>query len=610
MRKMRTIVAAVCCLVCQQLFAAPPAPKEDRQNEPQESVATSNRLGAYVLAGYDNLLKNDRRLQNIGGPMGGLGLAYQLEHGTYSRGAFLFNLGVETRYGLNIRNGYFDITQRMLYPTDEMFTGYLFRNIREQQTALDVAAAIMFGGKYKGFFVLAGAKLAYPLMVDYSIKSDVDKVIYDAQAIDYYTDMPNHNLLAGQASGSGRLANRFNPMVSLELGYDFHKPSSQPKSKGKGQQKQKRSFRDFGHCQLSAFVDVGVMNYTPDNMPQFCDLGNEADIRLSSTSEAVSFASARMIPFFAGLKFAVLFDLPGKKQKKETAHYPSILTFVSDETTGQHIAGATVTTQSARKKKKPVVRTTDSKHGRVVKSYAPGKYIISATHPDYFPVEPVKITHSDMDDTVRIALYPKHSLRTQVVDARTGRLVMAQVSVLDEGGDIIATTTLDSAAQVLSTLVDDRRSYTVCAKAEGYRDTCLTVRNVQDVQLVQLEPVKIRRFVLKNLYFATDKTNILPSSEASLQELFQLLDENPDIRILIIGHTDDVGKDDYNQRLSEGRAKSVKQEMVKRGIDPTRMRIIGRGEKDPIVANDSDEHRQMNRRVEIEILSGASVDVY
>lgn len=602
MRKMRTIVAAVCCLVCLQLLAAPPAPKEDRQNEPQESVATSNRLGAYVLAGYDNLLKNDRRLQNIGGPMGGLGLAYQLEHGTYSRGAFLFNLGVEARYGLNIRKGYFDITQRMRFPTDEMFTGYRFRNIREQQTALDVAAAIMFGGKYKGFFVMAGAKLAYPLMVDYSIKSDVEKVIYDAQAIDYYTDMPNHNLLAGQASGSGRLANRFNPMVSLELGYDFHKPSSQPKSKGKGQQKQKRSFKDYGHCQLSAFVDVGVMNYTPDNMPQFCDLGNEADIRLSSTSEAVSFASARMIPFFAGLKFAVLFDLPGKKQKKETAHYPSILTFVSDETTGRHIAGATVTTQSARKKKKPVVRTTDSKHGRVAKSYAPGKYIISATHPDYFPVEPVKITHRDMDDTVRIALYPKHSLRTQVVDARTGRLVMAHVSVLDEGGDIIATTALDSAAQTLSALVDNRRTYTVCANAEGYRDTCVTVRNVQDMLFVQLEPVKVRRFVLKDLYFATNKTNILPSSEAALQELFLMLDENPEKRILIIGHTDNVGKDDYNQRLSEGRAESVKQEMVKRGIAPTRIRTIGRGEKDPIVANDSDEHRQMNRRVEIEIL--------
>lgn len=607
MRKMRTIAAAVCCLVCLQLPAAPPAPKEeDRQDEPQESVATTNRLGAYVLAGYDNLVKSDRRLRNIGGPMGGLGLAYQLEHGTHSRGAFLLNLGIEARYGLNIRKGDFEITQRMLYPTDEMFTGYRFRDIRESQTAMDVAAALMLGGKYKGLFGMAGAKLGYPLMADYSIRSDVEKVIYDAQAIDYYTDMPNHNLTAGQASGSGKLASRLNPMVSLEIGYDFHKPSVQPKGKSKGRQQRKRSFKEYGHCQLSAFVDVGVRNYTPDNTPPFCDISGGTDIRLTSTSEAAPFASARMIPVYAGLKFAILCDLPGKQPKKEAASYPSIVTFVSDEATGRHIAGATVTMKATRKKKKPVVRTTDSKHGHVARSFAPGNYTVSATHPDYFPKDPVKITHRDMDDTVRIALYPKHSLRAQVVDARTGRLVTAQVSVLDERGDTIARTTLDSAAQVLSTLVDDRRIYTVCANAEGYRDTCVTVRSVQDVQLVQLEPVEVRRFVLKNLYFATDKTNILPSSEASLQELFLLLDGHPDIRILIIGHTDDVGKDDYNQRLSEGRAKSVKQEMVKRGIDPSRIRTVGRGEKDPIAANDSDEHRQMNRRVEIEILNGAA----
>ena len=77
------------------------------------------------------------------------------------------------------------------------------------------------------------------------------------------------------------------------------------------------------------------------------------------------------------------------------------------------------------------------------------------------------------------------------------------------------------------------------------------------------------------------------------------------VRIRIIGHTDDVGKDDYNQRLSEGRARSVKQEMVRRGIDPKRIETTGRGENDPIVPNDSEDHRQMNRRVEIEILTGS-----
>jgi outer membrane protein OmpA-like peptidoglycan-associated protein len=58
-------------------------------------------------------------------------------------------------------------------------------------------------------------------------------------------------------------------------------------------------------------------------------------------------------------------------------------------------------------------------------------------------------------------------------------------------------------------------------------------------------------------------------------------------------------------KLSQGRANSVKQAMVKRGISSNRIQVLGKGESDPVVANDSEEHRQMNRRVEIEIISGA-----
>ena len=85
--------------------------------------------------------------------------------------------------------------------------------------------------------------------------------------------------------------------------------------------------------------------------------------------------------------------------------------------------------------------------------------------------------------------------------------------------------------------------------------------------------------------------------------------KNPDIRIRIVGHTDDVGRDDYNYKLSVGRANSVKKEMVNRGIAPSRIETTGRGKKDPIFKNDTEAPRQMNRRVEIEILDGASVEL-
>lgn len=129
------------------------------------------------------------------------------------------------------------------------------------------------------------------------------------------------------------------------------------------------------------------------------------------------------------------------------------------------------------------------------------------------------------------------------------------------------------------------------------------VANTQQIDVPEPAP-EPRTFILQNMHFATDKTVVLASSRKALEMLYQLLKEHPDVRIRIIGHTDDTASEEYNQKLSEGRANSVRNEMIKRGIDPKRMEIEGRGELDPLVPNDTDENRQMNRRVEIEILSG------
>lgn len=109
-------------------------------------------------------------------------------------------------------------------------------------------------------------------------------------------------------------------------------------------------------------------------------------------------------------------------------------------------------------------------------------------------------------------------------------------------------------------------------------------------------------FIMKNLHFATNRTRILPTSEEALNSLFMHLVDHPDIRIKIIGHTDNIGRDAANQKLSEGRATAVRNALISRGIDPSRMEVEGRGETQPIDTNDTEEGRQNNRRVEIEIL--------
>jgi outer membrane protein OmpA-like peptidoglycan-associated protein len=81
-----------------------------------------------------------------------------------------------------------------------------------------------------------------------------------------------------------------------------------------------------------------------------------------------------------------------------------------------------------------------------------------------------------------------------------------------------------------------------------------------------------------------------------------LLKENPAIEIEMSAHTDSRGSDDYNFKLSDNRARSVMDYILSKGIAPARIISQGYGETKPVVPNDTDENRQLNRRVEFKIL--------
>ena len=108
--------------------------------------------------------------------------------------------------------------------------------------------------------------------------------------------------------------------------------------------------------------------------------------------------------------------------------------------------------------------------------------------------------------------------------------------------------------------------------------------------------------VLHNLYFAVDKTDVLPSSREAMDALYIFLSENPEVHIRIIGHTDNTASEAYNLRLSKGRADAVAEEMIKRGIDASRIETDGKGMAEPVADNSTEEGRQQNRRVEFVVL--------
>jgi outer membrane protein OmpA-like peptidoglycan-associated protein len=101
--------------------------------------------------------------------------------------------------------------------------------------------------------------------------------------------------------------------------------------------------------------------------------------------------------------------------------------------------------------------------------------------------------------------------------------------------------------------------------------------------------------------FDFDSSNLTTSAKGNLDKLAQVLVNNPDSNINVYGHTDSVGKADYNQKLSERRANSVKAYLVTKGVDATRLNAMGMGASSPIASNDTASGRAQNRRVEFAI---------
>ncbi len=120
---------------------------------------------------------------------------------------------------------------------------------------------------------------------------------------------------------------------------------------------------------------------------------------------------------------------------------------------------------------------------------------------------------------------------------------------------------------------------------------------------VYLQAVKAgQSFVLNNIFFDTDQYSLDELSQVELAKLNEFLILNPEIRIMICGHTDAVGTEEYNQTLSENRAGAVYSFLVNAGISPERLQFKGFGKSQPVSDNESEKGRAENRRTEILIL--------
>jgi outer membrane protein OmpA-like peptidoglycan-associated protein len=127
----------------------------------------------------------------------------------------------------------------------------------------------------------------------------------------------------------------------------------------------------------------------------------------------------------------------------------------------------------------------------------------------------------------------------------------------------------------------------------------------QDLEGAKIERVGegIKVTFQSGILFDVNKSDIRPDAQIELTKLAEILVKYEDTDILLEGHTDSSGADDYNQALSERRAAAVKAFLVTHGVKGVRMTTIGYGESQPIADNETVEGKQANRRVEVAIMA-------
>lgn len=221
----------------------------------------------------------------------------------------------------------------------------------------------------------------------------------------------------------------------------------------------------------------------------------------------------------------------------------------------------------------------------------------------YFPEERVIEVEDGGLAKLNVGLAPldmRGSFSGEVVDKQSGDGLAATISFTDSRRASIGTDPATGEFEVELPVA----SYEVKVEAEGYLPVTSTFPVEKGQTTTRVYELVSRGMVLtlRGVYFEFAKADLRTESYPALLEAAQVMKENPDITVEIQGHTDHIGSAEANQRLSERRAYSVVNFLVQHGgIEPKRLTARGYGLTQPIAPNDTDEGRQLNRRVDFVI---------
>jgi outer membrane protein OmpA-like peptidoglycan-associated protein len=198
----------------------------------------------------------------------------------------------------------------------------------------------------------------------------------------------------------------------------------------------------------------------------------------------------------------------------------------------------------------------------------------------------------------------------KIKDSETGDPVMAKIDVIDLSTDLVVATTASSDVDGnYRVKIPAKKDYMIDLRASGFLSDMKRINIPQsfsqetytlDVSLIKVKVGK--KVVLNNILFETGKSILTQGSYSELDRLLNILQDNGLMKIEISGHTDKTGSEPLNFKLSEDRARSVVEYLVKKGIERTRLEYKGFGSLQPIADNATAAGRTKNRRVEFKIL--------
>ncbi len=202
-------------------------------------------------------------------------------------------------------------------------------------------------------------------------------------------------------------------------------------------------------------------------------------------------------------------------------------------------------------------------------------------------------------------------ISTTVIDAKTNQpLAQASVTLTDKEGNPVKTKLTDDQGHV-DFLIECNQDVVVEARAEEYENNKANVAATDDEEVtvkVALNPIEkiitVKELDINPIYFDYDKWNIRRDAAFELDKIVEAMNKYPELKIHIVSHTDKRGSAEYNQKLSEKRAKATMEYIISKGIDASRLSAEGKGESEPAVncTRCTEEQHQLNRRSEFLIV--------